>query len=260
MNFPLVMTATIDTRAMPDLSVSDTSEREKQYLDTFAFYLERGWLKEIVFIENSGHDLGKFQELARQHPAVKTELISCDLNDFPRELGKSYGEMRLLDHVFDHSKFIAGHDAFIKVTGRFPILNFDKLLCEAERRRPWELFCDTKDHPVYDWLGNGWNGHAADTRFFIVTKEFYRNHFYGCYKDLDDSRGLLVESFFFDVIQEECTKQPIVRRFRTELELAGKAGHRQISIIGTNNYSGWLARGKRRIRQLGRWFFPWFWF
>lgn len=260
MEFPLVMTATIDTRAMPDLSVSDTSEREGQYLDTFAFYLERGWVKEIVFIENSGWDLSKFHQLARQYPAVKTELISCDLNDFRRELGKSYGEMRLLDHAFDHSECITGHDAFIKVTGRFPILNFDKLLREAERRRPWELFCDTKDHPVYDWLGNGWNGHAADTRFFIVTKAFYRNHFYGRYKELDDSKDLWVEKLFFDVIQEECTKQPIVRRFRTELELAGKAGHRQISIIGTNNYSGWLARGKRRIRQLGRWFFPWFWF
>jgi hypothetical protein len=260
MNFPLVMTATIDVQGMGDLSVSDAGERERQYLETLTFYLERGWAKEIVFIENSGADLTKFHELALRHPAVQTELLSCNLNDFPRELGKSYGEMRLLDYVLDQSKLVAASDGFIKLTGRFPILNLDKLLREAERRLPWVLFCDTKDHPVYDWLRNGWNGHAADTRFFIVTKAFYRTHFYGQYKHLNDSAGALVEGLFFDVIRARYREENIVRRFKTEPEPSGRAGHRQISIIGTNDYSGWMAKSKRRIRQFGRWFFPWFWF
>lgn len=259
-DYPLVMTATIDTLGMADLSISDTVERERQYLETLAFYLERGWANEIVFVENSGYDLYKFHELAHKHPEVKTEVISCSLNDFPRELGKSYGEMRLLDYVMDTSQAVVRAGGFIKVTGRFPILNLDKLLLEAGQRQPWALFCDTKDHPIYDWLRNGWNGHAADTRFFIVTEEFYRKHFYGRYHELNDSKGALVEGLFFDVIQAQHGREKIVRRFRTEPEPAGQAGHRQISIIGTNDYSGWLARSKRRIRQLGRWFFPWFWF
>jgi hypothetical protein len=258
MRYPLVLTATIDTRGMPDLSVSDAVEREQQYLETFKFYLKHGWLHEIVFIENSGSDLSKFHELVSKYPAVSTELISCNLNDFPRELGKSYGEMLLLDYMIDYSKIVAASDGFIKVTGRFPFLNFDRLLREAEWRQPWVLFCDTKDHPFYDWLRNGWNGHAADTRFFIVTKDFYRKHFYGEYKKLNDSKGLLVESLFFDVIQAQRRNEKIVRRFKTEPEPAGRAGHRQISIIGTNDYSGWLAKSKRRIRQLSRWCFPWF--
>jgi len=254
------MTATIDTRGMAELSVSDTTERERQYLETFAFYLESGWSNKIVFIENSGYNLTKFYECTHKYPKVKTELISCNMNDFPRELGKSYGEMLLLDYVFDHSKLVASNDRFIKVTGRFPFLNLDKLLREAERRLPWVLFCDTKDHPIYDWLRNGWNGHAADTRFFVVTKDFYRKHFYGAYKQLNDSEGLLVEGLFFRVIKSQYQKEKIIRRFKTEPEPAGQAGHRQISIIGTNDYSGWLAKSKRRIRQLGRWCLPWFWF
>lgn len=260
LKYPLVMTATIDPMGMAELSLSDIAEREKQYLDTFAFYLEQGWPGEIVFVENSGCDLSRFYELANKHPSIKTEIMSCNLNDFPRALGKSYGEMLLLDYVFDNSKFIAESHGFIKVTGRFPFLNLDKLLREAEKRLPWELFCDTKDHPIYDWLRNGWNGHAADTRFFIVTKDFYRKHFYGQYKNLNDSKNLLVEGLFFDVIQEQHGNKNIVRRFKTEPELSGRAGHKQISIIGTNDYSGWLAKSKRRIRQYGRWYLPWFWF
>lgn len=260
MHHAMVMTASIDPKGMGELSVSDIGARESQYLETFRFYLERRWLDEIVFIENSGHDLSRFHELARLHQGTRVELISCNLNDYPREWGKSYGEMRLLDYVLDHSQLVSRAGGFIKVTGRFPILNLDRLLLEAERRQPWVLFCDTKDHPIYDWLGNGWNGHAADTRFFIVTNDFYRRHFYGRYPELNDSAGALVEGLFFNVIQAQHRLEPIIRRFKTEPEPSGLAGHRQISIIGTNDYSGWLAKSKRRIRQLGRWFFPWFWF
>lgn len=260
MLYPLVMTATIDPKGMENLSVSDADEREKQYLKTLSFYLKSGWFKEIVFVENSGRDLAPFSELAGMHPGTRLEVLSCSLNDYPRELGKSYGEMRLLDYVLDNSQVLADCVAFIKVTGRFPFLNLNKLLLEAARRQPWVLFCDTKDHRVYDLLRNGWNGHAADTRFFIVTKEFYRKHFYGRYHALDDSRGALVEGLFFEVIKTQHRNQRIVRRFKTEPEPAGRAGHRQISIIGTNDYSGWLAKSKRRVRQFGRWFLPWFWF
>jgi len=258
MNIPLLMTASIDTRGMRDLSVTDLHEREGQYLETFAFYLKSGWVDKIVFVENSGYDLQNFKALAETRAGTETELISCDLNDYPRHLGKSYGEMRLLDHVLDHSELLQAHERFIKVTGRFPILNMDKLLREAGRRMPWELFCDSKDHPVYDWLRNGWNGHAADTRFFVVTKKFYQEHFYGRYVDLNDAEGRLVEGLFFDVMREQYPQGTVVRRFRTEPEYAGKGGHRRISIIGTNEYSGWLAKGKRRIRQLGRRVFPGF--
>lgn len=260
MQYPLVMTASIDTKGMNDLSITDVSARERQYSDTLNFYLQSGWVTEIVFIENSGYDLISFWELAEAYPNVKTEVLSCSLNDFPRELGKSYGEMRLLDYVVENSKLVSQNGGFIKVTGRFPFLNLDKLLLESEQRKPWVLFCDTKDHPVYDWLRNGWNGHAADTRFFIVTTEFYRKYFFGKYHELNDSKGALIEGLFFDVIRDQHKRENIVRRFKTEPEPSGQAGHRQISIIGTNDYSGWLAKSKRRIRQLGRWFFPWFWF
>lgn len=259
-NIPLVMTATIDPRGMTGLSVNDIAERAGQYRSTLEYYLGSGIFRQIVFVENSGYDLSQFRALASAHPSVTVEIISCDMNDYPRHLGKSYGEMLILDHVVEHSALVKVAGEFVKVTGRFPILNIDKLLTEAERRRPWELFCDCKDHPVYDWLRLGWNGHAADTRFFIVSTDFYRRNFYGRYAELDDSAGKLIESLFFQVSKERSQFEPIIRRFRTEPEYSGKAGHVQISIIGTNNYSGLMARSKRSIRRIARKVCPWFWF
>lgn len=257
---PLVMTAAVDPRGMTGLSVNAVDERAAQYLEVLRYYLNKGVADRIVFVENSGYDLTAFRKVAVEHPAVPVEFISCQFNDYPRHLGKSYGEMQILDYVVDHSDFVREAGEFIKVTGRFPILNIDKLLSEADRRRPWALFCDCKDHPVYDWLRLGWNGHAADTRFFIVNTDFYRQNFYGRYVELDDSAGKLIESLFFQVSKERSQFEPIIRRFRTEPEYSGKAGHVQISIIGTNNYSGLMARSKRSIRRIARKVCPWFWF
>ncbi|MBR6371672.1 MAG: hypothetical protein IKS20_00680, partial [Victivallales bacterium] len=144
---------------------------------------------------------------------------------------------------------------------RFPILNIGRLLTEAQRHQPWELFCDNKDHPIYDWLHNGWTGHACDTRFFGVTLDFYRKHFFGRVAELDDSQNKLIEFMFFETAKTAVAGgKKVIRRFRTEPEYAGKAGHVQTALLQVNDYSGFVAKAKRRIRQIGRWIAPWFWF
>lgn len=60
----------------------------------------------IVFVDNSGYVLDKFEVLVSCYPDKQVELLSCDLNDYPRHLDKSYGELRVLDHVVDHSKLV----------------------------------------------------------------------------------------------------------------------------------------------------------
>ena len=261
MEYPLVMTAAIDPKGMGGLSVNDVKERAGQYLGTLRFYLENTAVERIVFAENSGYPLDGFRELVEKYPQKQVELLSCNLNDYPRKLGKSYGELRVMDHVADNSRLVAEAGGFFKVTGRFPILNIGKLLAEAEKRQPWELFCDNKDHRIYDWLRNGWTGHACDTRFFGVALDFYKTHFHGRESELDDSRNRLIEFMFFETAKKaEAASERVVRRFRTEPEYAGRAGHVQTALLQVNDYSGTVAKAKRRIRQLGRWLAPWFWF
>ena len=254
------MTASVNPRGMAGLSVNDLKEREQQYLGTLQFYLQGDAICEIVFIENSGHDLSAFRELSAGYPQKRVEFISCNLNGYPRQLGKSYGELLTLDYACDHSALVKEAGGYFKVTGRFPILNIGKLLTEARRRQPWEFFCDNKDHRIYDWLHNGWTGHACDTRFFGVTLKFYRKHFFGRASELNDSKNCLIEFMFFETAKKAVKEHKVIRRFRTEPEYAGKAGHVQTALLQVNNYSGFVAKTKRRIRQLGRWIVPWFWF
>ena len=259
-SYPLVMTAAIDTKGMPGVSVNDVQERSNQYLGTLQFYLQDPAVARIVFIDNSGYALDEFQSLASRYPDKQVELLSCNLNDYPRHLGKSYGELRILDYVADHSLLVSQAGGYFKATGRFPILNVGKLLNEAHQRRPWEMFCDNKDHRVYDWLRLGWTGRACDTRFFGVSLDFYRQFFYGREEELDDSCNKLIEFMFFETVKAASSEYQVIRRFRTEPEYAGKAGHVQTALLQVNDYSGLVAKGKRRIRQMGRWLAPWFWF
>ena len=258
--FPLLMTATVNPNGMRGLSVEKAEERATQYRQVLLFYLESGLFKHIVFAENSGYTLKEFEDLAKGYPYAEVEFLSCNLNDYPREKGKSYGEMRILDYVYDHSLTVKQAGGFFKVTGRFPILNLSKLIEEADVRQPWALFCDNKDHSIYDWLHLGWTGHACDTRFFGVTTEFYQRHFYGRCEELDDSQNRLIEFMFFETARQVAQGEQVIRRFWTEPEYTGLAGHVQRAILQVNDYSGWLAKGKRRIRQMGRKLVPFFWF
>ena len=258
--YPLVMTAAIDTKGMAGVSVQDVKERAGQYLGTLQFYLQNPAVTRIVFIDNSGYALDEFEELISHYADKQVELLSCDLNDYPRYLGKSYGELRILDYIAEHSRLVANAGGYFKVTGRFPILNIGKLLAEAYGRRPWSMFCDNKDHRIYEWLHLGWTGHACDTRFFGVTLDFYQRHFHGRCAELDDSQNKLIEFMFFETARKAAQTETVVRRFKTEPEYAGKAGHVQTALLQVNNYSGAVAKAKRRIRQVGRWLAPWFWF
>ena len=259
-DFPLVMTAAINPKGMGGLSVNDAEARAAQYAATLEFYLAEPAVRRIVFADNSGYDLARFRELAARHPDTEVEFLSVDGNDYPRHLGKSYGELLILDTIAARSRLVQEAGGFAKVTGRFPILNLARLLREAERRLPWELFCDNKDHRIYDWLRLGWTGHACDTRFFLVTLDFYNRHFRGRAAELDDSQNRLIEFMFFETARQAARECPVVRRFRTEPEYAGKAGHVQTALLQVNDYSGLVAKTKRRLRQLARWLTPWFWF
>lgn len=258
--YPLVMTASIDPGGMPGISVPDPADRAGQYLETLRFYLEKSSIREIVFAENSGYDLTDFQRAASEYPEKKVEFLSCRLNEYPRHLGKSYGELKILDYVSDHSRFVREAGGYAKVTGRFPVLNIEELLSESAKRQPLDFFCDNKDHRIYEWLHLGWNGHSCDTRFFLVTTDFYKKYFYGRAEELDDSQEKLIEGMFFQVAEEYSKTEKIVRRFWTEPEYSGKAGHLQISIIGVNDYSCRTAKMKRVIRRICRKMIPWFWF
>lgn len=260
MNMPLLMTATINTKGMDGLSVRNVDERARQYVNTLQHYINSDYVSQIVFVENSGWELSCLSGQVKTNARVEIEYISLDLNDFPRDRGKGYGEFCLLDECVRKSRLIARATHFAKVTGRFPVMNLSRLLKEAECKGDIKLFCDLKDHKIYDWLGLKWDAHHGDTRCYVVSKDFYNANFMGKYRELNDSKGFSAEWLMYQVAQNNICNPGVYCRFKTEPIFLGKAGHMPKSIIDSNDYSGIKQKIKRGCRQLGRIIVPWFWF
>lgn len=142
-----------------------------------------------MFAENSGWDL---ESIKRQLPAYedkRIEFISLDPADFDISRGKGYNDMLIINKVMERSEKTKCAGAFFKVTGRYPVYNMGYFLREGSKaiyEKGIDLYCDIKDHKLYDWLRLGWNGHSFECRLFGVTREWYMTEMASLYNDCYD--------------------------------------------------------------------------
>ena len=237
---PLLMTASVSTRGMKGACFSD-EQREQMYLETLRYYLET--LPEdqpIVFADNSGWGLDRFQQLADQFekkergvrgqelgvrkeegqwndenstvhlhlfspPSSRVEFISVDPAICDQTRGKGYNEILLMNAVVERSELIKQAGAFMKVTGRYPIYNLPRFLKGA---REWmakggKFYGDMKDHKVFDWIFKDtakWNGHAAYTVLFATTVDFYREKLAESYRECNDYTNQWIEVVWYRIL------------------------------------------------------------
>ena len=125
----LLMTATITPLNAPVLTRTNPVDRLHDYqgaLDSYLDLIDRP-LDKIVFVENSDSDVTTLREMAeRRNLSGRVEFL-CNYGQHAYcELGRPYGEMKLLDYAMANSEAIrdAGEDAIVwKITGRYIIKN-----------------------------------------------------------------------------------------------------------------------------------------
>lgn len=259
-NLPILLTASISTHGMNGACFSD-KEREEMYLSALTFYLKAMPDNLFVFAENSGYDLDDFKsQLPPPHTdcAGKIEFISvphslCDLSK-----GKGYNEMILIQYAIQHSDFIKKEGAFFKATGRYPVYNLSLFVDKAQKalNSDYELYCDIKDHKLYDFLRLGWCGHSFECRLFGCTTEFFMVNFWSHANKCNDEEGRFLESVLYDATKSFQGK--IVDRFPREPHLGGMAGHQMNAVIFTQAHDDHKAKLKRIIGNGIRIFTPWF--
>lgn len=265
---PVLLTASVETRGMKGAKFS-AIEREKMYVDTLNYYISDLSKRKgdfiLVFAENSGWDKNAIMTKLEKADNVSIEYEALSPELFDQSKGKSYNEMLILDLITKRNKSIRDARGFFKLTGRFPILNLYQLMKEVDRRYregQLQLYQDCKDHKVYEWLHLPINGHAADSRFFAISLDFYDKYVRGKYKLLNDYEGKCVECFFLQVIREHKNESGVYGRFRTQAHFTGSGGHSlgngNAFFYSTDNDST-IMKVKRGIRQLFRWFIPWWW-
>jgi hypothetical protein len=248
----LVMTSSIDVNGMTSSSRPDPFLREQDYLGTLTYYLTRHPdVRRIVFIENSGWPLDRLkQAVSRCNPHGKeVELISLNCNQFPRTLGKSYGEMLLLDEGLSRSQLAAKAPYIAKITGRIYVDNLTQVLKSV--RKPFEFMVDLRDHGLYEMLRLPASGRYGDSRLFVVSLRFYNEVLRGKYTQLDEGNQKFIETLLYNVAKDPCYASRTIRRFPVEAFYRGLAGHLNKQYDSPREHLKRSLRGS--LRRLAPW-------
>jgi len=237
------MTATIAPPAVAiALHRTDPAVRLQDYLNALAFYLSPRcrMIDRIVFVENSASDLALLRGLAeRQSGGKQIEFVSFYGLDYPPSDGRSYGELKLLDHAFRHSHLLSqlGHeDTWWKVTGRLKVLNFDRMVRTAPES--YDLYADFR-----------WRMRQTDVRLLSFSQGGYERIFLNLCNDLAGNR---LEEFFFErfaplIERKDSSAEGIIPEFRSVPKFEGVAGWGNFDYSSPKCRMIYLARSVYRL-------------
>ena len=265
-SLPILMTATVDTRGMAGADFT-SEEREGMYLDAIRFYLNTVpdyGRKRLVFVENSGWDLGRMEEKLGESLRGRVEFLSLDPSGFNIARGKGYNEFLLVSQAVRRSESIRKAGAFLKVTGRYPIYNIKRFLREAERAiygRDCGFYGDIKDHGLYDFLHLPITGHIGSSILFASTVRSWIDGIEPRIERLDDAGGYWSEHLIYDYLME-CRRsgRPVSCRFSRELRCGGLKGSKGTGIAFSKRNDSLKETINRHVGNLVRITMPWFWF
>lgn len=260
---PLLLTASVSTRGMRGACFTD-NEREAMYAGALAWYVQN--LPEgqpITLCDNSGWDLRRLLgALPPGTPGDRVELIQLPPEEFDISRGKGYNELLMMDKAIARSASIQRAGAFFKATGRYPILNLARFLGQARTYllgRGGQLFCDVKDHKLYDLLRLGWTGHAFECRLYGCRLDFWSRRLAPLYAQCNDYDGHLCELVMFDAVKASSQAgEAVSLRFDREPHFAGLEGSEIDAPIFSKDQDSLRGRVKRLAGNAIRIFTPWF--
>lgn len=158
----------------------NVGERRKEYLDSLNFYSTEFPNDDLYFLENSSFDFSLDKEFEKLFQDKKITLLKFPLSDKFSQ-GKGYQEFEMLDACI--ASLIGKYDLFVKITGRYKVLNLRQLL----QNNCTGLIADSqKKHKV------------TQTNVFYVKGEFYQKFLKNLYLDANDSSGIFIEHVVYN--------------------------------------------------------------
>jgi len=177
----LLLTATIDPKGVVFLKRNDPLVREQDYINALKKWIEAVNYP-ILFCENSGYKIDKIKNITKSYSNNETEILQFDGQDFPKELGKGYGELLIIEYAIQNSILIEHSDYVIKITGRYFIKNIEKIIIALLRNRNFYVMVDLKRDLTW-----------ADSRVFAFKPSFIRNYLSKFQDLINDSEGFYLE-------------------------------------------------------------------
>ncbi len=223
---PIVLTATVLPQATGAASM-DPEARLAEYAKAVRFYLRHA---PVIFLENSPYSL-------EGHSAFH-EGEGLQVKRFPPsacpDRGKGYQEFEMLDN------WLAAEprppERWLKITGRYQILNVQSLLLEC---RP-----DLESGLIIDRVPR--RG-LARTYVFCASTEFYQARLRGLYRQCDDQSGAWIERVLFQQLKGRPASE--VHLFKTQPRIKAVAGDSGAAFpMGRGQW--WCKQSLRRLNRL----------
>ena len=216
----LIITGTICPKKQNNLTVSDTDERLKQYVDSIESYIVSGAFDKIVFCDNSNYECEKADKMLVDKAlskGVKLEILHFE-GDSEKVLhkGKGYGEGEIMEYIFAKSTLLQEEPWFFKVTGRLQVHNIK------------ELVNTIGDSDIYINIPNRNEKSMYDTRLYAIQTDVYKKYFLKAYESVDDGNGYYLEHVFADGIRNNSLKSRNFTKYPRITGVSGTSGSRYV--------------------------------
>lgn len=272
MQLGIILTATIK----PNVKGGNFSveERMEMYASTLRFYAQEiGKSYPIILVENSDADLNplksEFQNTLNLTILQFRPENPSAYRGFDSSKGKGYNEYLMIKKGLDmlSDSKLNGMTHFLKITGRYPMLNIRSIINEIKRRADNNQIVymgDIKDTIVYKMIGRDTlSSHWGDSRFFMAEVDFYRKNLSNCYAEMNDyEEGKWAEHYFLNLSRTYRKDPRFIFRYRTQVRFGGISGTISSQQLhnGAKGYNSVSNRIKAHVRQLFRILFPNVWF
>ena len=248
------MTATITPAANAQVRRSSPQMRLDDYKRALRFWLSypHPAAERILFLENSGADLGELRAIAENENPQRREVefLSLPAREIPAGTNYGYAEMQTLDEGLALSKLRLATTHMIKVTGRltFPALGkaLDRLA--DARPSPFELMIDCHK------LGIFRRGYDARVQLFACSHDFYDRVLCGANREMNSTDVRLLEHLIYRKVIPFKGQQGYSLRFPCNIDPVGYFGFKNRRYDSPRGAIPRSLRGLLRIIAPGYWF------
>lgn len=188
------------------LTLKDPNIRREQYIDSLLFYLKDSIANKIVFCDNSCSEIDKAVINYSHTLGKQFEWISFKGNtELSTKYGKGYGEGEIVQYALENSLLLKESDSFVKVTGRFRVININHMMRFLSSNK---IYFDFQEDFV-------------DTRCYVANIQKFSNNLINQYTRVDDGKGYYLEHAYYDVVKDN---RKDIKQFPMVINIQGQSG------------------------------------
>lgn len=162
---------------------SSSEERKQEYLAAIKYYKD---FAPVFFLENSTYPLFSDRDFFGIENFFLRKFPTSEYHD----RGKGYQEFEMISKWLKTEVVLPKR--FIKITGRYKILNFKNIFRECLAEKPDYFLIDRRKRSL-----------LAMSRLFCIDTDYFKRYLMDIYLDCNDQNGDWVERVFYRKILAE---------------------------------------------------------